>query len=241
MSQVISKVCRLCGKDVARLPRTKDTLGNYYCQPCYSQATVERDDSSGNMMTESASNPSALRAVSQVQPLKKVRTPLAWWKRIILAVLAIYLSILLLGLIAQFVIYIVPPVDEKALAEFEAEQRELEARYEAKRKALFESGNASCVPSVSVRDADGGLETSVSFSGWHKKDMNYGLHGVATWNGDLAIDEMRYEVKKGGVRIRSGRVYVTGGYLRKNEPTAVSLSIGEEPTADMSISIEVQH
>lgn len=37
MSQVISKVCCVCGQDVAQQKRTKDAGGNYYCQPCWSR------------------------------------------------------------------------------------------------------------------------------------------------------------------------------------------------------------
>jgi hypothetical protein len=38
MTQAIQKVCRVCGIDVANQKRTKDTLGNYYCHPCYSKS-----------------------------------------------------------------------------------------------------------------------------------------------------------------------------------------------------------
>lgn len=38
MSQVVQKMCRVCGTDVANQKRTKDAAGNYYCQPCYEQA-----------------------------------------------------------------------------------------------------------------------------------------------------------------------------------------------------------
>ena len=32
---VVSKVCCRCGIDVSQLPRTKDSQGSYYCQPCW--------------------------------------------------------------------------------------------------------------------------------------------------------------------------------------------------------------
>ena len=48
-SGVIEKRCRICGVDVAGQKRTKDTAGNYYCQPCYEaarsgEATEPSDD-----------------------------------------------------------------------------------------------------------------------------------------------------------------------------------------------------
>ena len=41
MSQVVEKFCRICGDDVSSKKRTKDAIGNYYCQPCYAAASVQ--------------------------------------------------------------------------------------------------------------------------------------------------------------------------------------------------------
>lgn len=35
------KICVFCGADCASRPRTKDSRGRYYCQPCYQQALKE--------------------------------------------------------------------------------------------------------------------------------------------------------------------------------------------------------
>lgn len=40
MAQAIQKVCSVCGADVATRKRTKDSAGNYYCQPCYGSASL---------------------------------------------------------------------------------------------------------------------------------------------------------------------------------------------------------
>jgi hypothetical protein len=36
------KTCVVCGEDVSRKPRTKDSHGRYYCQPCYDNAIAEK-------------------------------------------------------------------------------------------------------------------------------------------------------------------------------------------------------
>jgi hypothetical protein len=41
-SSEIQKVCVKCGVDCANKPRTKDSQGRYYCQPCYDAAKKQR-------------------------------------------------------------------------------------------------------------------------------------------------------------------------------------------------------
>ena len=92
-----------------------------------------------------------------------------------------------------------------------------------------------------MNNASGGSETSVRFRDWKTDDWGIGLSGVMVWDGELAVDEVRYDVRQKGTRIHSGTVGVTGSYFKKNEPTEVSISIGREPTSDMTVTIEVQH
>src|SRR4051812_15152496 len=35
MTQMVAKICCVCGKDVSQVKRTKDVHANYYCNPCY--------------------------------------------------------------------------------------------------------------------------------------------------------------------------------------------------------------
>lgn len=37
-----SKVCNVCGKDVAQLPRVKDDQGRYWCKPCEARAAAQQ-------------------------------------------------------------------------------------------------------------------------------------------------------------------------------------------------------
>ncbi len=37
-----SKVCNVCGKDVAQLPRVKDDQGRYFCKPCEARAAAQQ-------------------------------------------------------------------------------------------------------------------------------------------------------------------------------------------------------
>ena len=46
MAQCIQKVCCICGKDVSSVKRTKDTAGNYFCQPCRVAQVVAAQDAS---------------------------------------------------------------------------------------------------------------------------------------------------------------------------------------------------
>jgi hypothetical protein len=37
-TSTVTKICVICGSDVAQVKRTKDAAGNYYCQPCWDKA-----------------------------------------------------------------------------------------------------------------------------------------------------------------------------------------------------------
>lgn len=37
-----SKICNVCGKDVAQLPRVKDDQGRYWCKPCEARAAAQQ-------------------------------------------------------------------------------------------------------------------------------------------------------------------------------------------------------
>ena len=52
MATTAVKVCRSCGIDVSAQKRTKDQLGNYYCQPCWSRKPRARAASTGGSIAE---------------------------------------------------------------------------------------------------------------------------------------------------------------------------------------------
>ncbi len=231
---------------------TSEQSGGYTCATC-GEAFGVNDvyDDGGTVICKAchgARTPTiapSVAATLRTSNRSTKKTP-TLWKPLVFGVIGVLLAIRVVAWVLEGTGYVDYNEIEAQRAKRQADeaQAESQARHEktmAELRAKWDAAGSSGLPSIAVRDANGGTETSVRFSGWHKKEMNYGLHGTATWNGDREIDEMRYEVKRGGTRIRSGRVYVEGGYIRKNEPTAVSLSIGEEPTSDMVITIEVQH
>ncbi|XOV76257.1 MAG: hypothetical protein ACFHWZ_04770 [Phycisphaerales bacterium] len=44
MSEVATKVCRFCEKDVSGEARIKDKKGRYACQPCFERLKAKRAD-----------------------------------------------------------------------------------------------------------------------------------------------------------------------------------------------------
>lgn len=42
MAVVIEKRCTICGLDVSQVKRTKDAVGRYYCDPCYTAAAASK-------------------------------------------------------------------------------------------------------------------------------------------------------------------------------------------------------
>jgi hypothetical protein len=64
MSQIMNKVCRVCGEDVSAKKRTKDTQGNYYCQPCYDDQVATAKPRASHQ--ESPSGHSAINEASHV-------------------------------------------------------------------------------------------------------------------------------------------------------------------------------
>ena len=62
---------------------------------------------------------------------------------------------------------------------------------------------------------------SVTFSPWALDGLKF--TSVATWNGVQAIGGLSYTVMSGSTRIDSGIINIPGNYLRKNEPTSVSI------------------
>ncbi len=57
----VAKHCVVCSVDVARLPRTKDAQGNYYCQSCYEVQTANSDPN----VTDAVSLDALAAAVAQ--------------------------------------------------------------------------------------------------------------------------------------------------------------------------------
>jgi hypothetical protein len=54
MGQVVQKICSVCGEDVANQKRTKDSAGNYYCQPCYDDARARQNQPHASGESESS-------------------------------------------------------------------------------------------------------------------------------------------------------------------------------------------
>ena len=96
------------------------------------------------------------------------------------------------------------------------------------------------LPSISVVDADSKMpDTSLSFRDWQNTGL--ALSATMTWNGSMAIDTIGYTVKQNGVVKQRSNVEVPGGGMKKDEPIAVRVWIGDSPTSDMQVTIEVLH
>jgi hypothetical protein len=58
-----SKLCCICGTDVSSEKRTKDTAGNYYCQPCYvSRSASNRSETTAKVSHAASSSGSSVSA-----------------------------------------------------------------------------------------------------------------------------------------------------------------------------------
>lgn len=99
-------------------------------------------------------------------------------------------------------------------------------------------------PPVTVVDAiDGSADPDLRFRNWKLTGagpLTY-LEGEMTWVGHKRVDEIRYDVYDGSVRIESGPLIPPGGEFRKNEPCVITLPLGMTPKSGMTVKISVMH
>lgn len=83
----IQKVCCVCGKDVSQTKRTKDTKGNYYCNPCWAGvARTPRPQPSVPISNKAVISPSLelpaddehTRTSGETSRIEKAVPPLPW-------------------------------------------------------------------------------------------------------------------------------------------------------------------
>jgi hypothetical protein len=82
-------------------------------------------------------------------------------------------------------------------------------------------------------------DTSVNFSSW--KIEGYTLGGTMIWEGSERISELTYTIKRGGAVVDRGSIYVPGDGMRAQEATEVHITVMQEITSDMDVTIEVGH
>jgi hypothetical protein len=67
-----TKICIFCRQNVADKPRTKDEVGNYYCNPCWAAVAARR---AASIVDRSAAEGKTSNAFASVAPLQDVSNP----------------------------------------------------------------------------------------------------------------------------------------------------------------------